>query len=82
MINLIDFGLSKKYISKDNKHIPYKENKNLTGTARYFFNYKIRKYKHTFGYRTIQKRRLRIARIHYVIFLEVSYLNLGVNCLG
>lgn len=33
---LIDFGLAKKY--KDNKslnHIPYKENKNLTGTARY-----------------------------------------------
>ncbi len=35
MIYLIDFGLSKKYITKDNKHIPYKDNKNLTGTARY-----------------------------------------------
>jgi casein kinase 1/casein kinase 1 epsilon len=30
---LIDFGLAKRYISKDQKHIPYKENKNLTGTA-------------------------------------------------
>jgi serine/threonine protein kinase len=35
-INCIDFGLAKKYRdSKTNKHIPYKENKNLTGTARY-----------------------------------------------
>ena len=34
MIYLIDFGLSKKYITRDNKHIPYRENKNLTGTAR------------------------------------------------
>ena len=33
---LIDFGLSKKYIDKiTNKHIPYKEGKGLTGTARY-----------------------------------------------
>lgn len=35
VIYLIDFGLSKRYISKDLKHIPYKENKSLTGTARY-----------------------------------------------
>ena len=32
---IIDFGLAKRYIMKDSKHIPYKENKNLTGTARY-----------------------------------------------
>lgn len=35
IIYLIDFGLSKRYISKDNRHIPYKDNKSLTGTARY-----------------------------------------------
>jgi len=32
---MIDFGLAKRYIGKDGKHIPYKNNKNLTGTARY-----------------------------------------------
>ncbi len=32
---IIDFGLAKKYISKEGNHIPYCENKNLTGTARY-----------------------------------------------
>lgn len=35
MIFMIDFGLSKKYITRDNRHIPYRENKNLTGTARF-----------------------------------------------
>lgn len=36
IIHLIDFGLSKKYRDpKTHQHIPYKENKNLTGTARY-----------------------------------------------
>jgi casein kinase 1 len=34
-VYLIDFGLAKRYVSKDGIHIPYKENKNLTGTARY-----------------------------------------------
>ena len=32
---LVDYGLAKKFIDKNGKHIPYKENKNLTGTARY-----------------------------------------------
>eukprot|EP00002_Diphylleia_rotans_P009039 TRINITY_DN1904_c0_g3_i1.p1 TRINITY_DN1904_c0_g3~~TRINITY_DN1904_c0_g3_i1.p1 ORF type:complete len:337 (+),score=66.17 TRINITY_DN1904_c0_g3_i1:65-1075(+) len=35
-VHIIDFGLAKKYRdSKTHQHIPYKENKNLTGTARY-----------------------------------------------
>lgn len=34
-VYLIDFGLAKRYLCKDGKHIPYKENKSLTGTARY-----------------------------------------------
>lgn len=33
-IYMIDFGLAKKY-TRDNVHIPYKDNKNLTGTARF-----------------------------------------------
>ena len=34
-IYLIDFGLAKRYVTKEGGHIPYKDNKNLTGTARY-----------------------------------------------
>ncbi|XP_047944362.1 casein kinase 1-like protein 2 isoform X2 [Salvia hispanica] len=31
----IDFGLAKKYRDSNHQHIPYRENKNLTGTARF-----------------------------------------------
>ncbi|KAG0484883.1 hypothetical protein HPP92_008962 [Vanilla planifolia] len=35
-VYIIDYGLSKKYRDlQTHKHIPYRENKNLTGTARY-----------------------------------------------
>lgn len=36
IVYLIDYGLSKKYRDqKTHQHIPYRENKYLTGTARY-----------------------------------------------
>lgn len=36
LIHVIDFGLGKRYRDpKTNQHIPYRNNKNLTGTARY-----------------------------------------------
>ena len=36
LVYIIDFGLAKKFRdARTNRHIPYRENKNLTGTARY-----------------------------------------------
>ena len=36
LLYIIDFGLAKKYRdARTHQHIPYRENKNLTGTARY-----------------------------------------------
>eukprot|EP00123_Amoebidium_parasiticum_P016546 comp23486_c0_seq2/m.39291 comp23486_c0_seq2/g.39291 ORF comp23486_c0_seq2/g.39291 comp23486_c0_seq2/m.39291 type:complete len:424 (-) comp23486_c0_seq2:1274-2545(-) len=36
VVHIIDFGLAKKYRDhKTHQHIPYRENKSLTGTARY-----------------------------------------------
>ena len=32
---LIDYGLAKKWKLSNGEHIPYKDGKNLTGTARY-----------------------------------------------
>ena len=34
-VYLIDFGLAKKWRNQVGEHIPYKDGKNLTGTARY-----------------------------------------------
>lgn len=38
LVYIIDFGLAKKYRDgRTHKHIPYRENKNLTGTARFVY---------------------------------------------
>ena len=34
-VYIIDFGLAKCFKSSDGEHIPFKDGKNLTGTARY-----------------------------------------------
>lgn len=39
IIHLIDFGLSRKYIDQNGKHIPYKEGKSILGTVRYVSTY-------------------------------------------
>lgn len=42
LVYIIDFGLAKKYRDgRTHKHIPYRENKNLTGTARFVYQYTI-----------------------------------------
>jgi serine/threonine protein kinase len=35
LVYIIDFGLAKCYKNTEGEHIPYKDGKNLTGTARY-----------------------------------------------
>ncbi len=34
-VYVIDFGLAKKFKNRDGSHIPHREGKKLTGTARY-----------------------------------------------
>jgi hypothetical protein len=34
-VYIIDFGLAKCFKNQEGEHIPYKDGKNLTGTARY-----------------------------------------------
>jgi hypothetical protein len=43
IVNVIDFGLAKRYRDPHtHQHIPFKDHKNLTGTARYVYTFESR----------------------------------------
>jgi hypothetical protein len=65
LVHIIDFGLAKRFRDpKTGEHIPYKDNKSLTGTARYASVYThLGIGKKINNNRTKQKRRLRISWI-------------------
>ena len=67
-IHIIDFGLAKEYIDPETKkHIPYREHKSLTGTARYMsINTHLGKGKHT---------------LHYFVLLSCANVVLNVDSL-
>ncbi|KAG8734687.1 serine/threonine protein kinase [Ceratobasidium sp. 414] len=69
-VNVIDFGLAKKYHDpKTHLHIPYRDNKNLTGTAQYtFINTHLG---------VEQARRDDLESLAYAILFHLSCLPLG-----